>query len=78
MTIKIPKIDKAAMYVVLESHIGADAVPYRAGDRIRGSHPDVQRLPQFYIEDGASSDELRVAHQQRFDLETLLSRKEKQ
>jgi hypothetical protein len=76
MTIKIPKIDKAAMYIVLESHVGADNIPYRAGDRVRGSHPDVQRLPQMYAPDGMSSDELRVMHQERFNLDNLLSRKE--
>ena len=35
------------MYVVLESHVSADDITYRAGDRLRGSHPDVQAHPEL-------------------------------
>ena len=70
----IPKIDKAAMYVVLESHISADGITYRAGDLIRGSHADPQAHPEMYAISGLSTDEMSVLHQQRFGIEVLLAR----
>jgi hypothetical protein len=62
----LPKIDPSLMYIVLEGYVGSDGIVYRTGDRVRGSHEEVRKHPEFYVIDGLSTDEIHTLHQQRF------------
>ena len=53
----IPKVDKSKVYVCIESHV-SDRGTFRAGDRLRGSHEDVQNVPACWVEDGLTTDEI--------------------
>ena len=61
----VKKPDPQAIYTCIENH-ASDSGVYRVGDRLRGSHEDVRAVPVFWIEDGATTDEMHEARQARF------------
>jgi hypothetical protein len=60
----LPKIDPAKWYVCIENHTG-DRGTYREGDRLRGSHPDVQLATLWWVEEGFDADQLNEVRQTR-------------
>ncbi len=60
----IPKVDKALMYVCVESHV-SDRGTYREGDRLRGDHVDVQATPIFWVPETFDTDQRHAARQAR-------------
>jgi hypothetical protein len=62
----IPKPDASKLYTCLMSHTSELTGTFREGDRLRGDHPDVKRVPQLWIVDGTPTDEIHEARQARF------------
>jgi hypothetical protein len=60
------KPDPKAMYIVLENHVNDFGI-FKAGDRVRGDHPDVKKhLDMLYVAEGLTTEETHLIHQSRF------------
>jgi hypothetical protein len=62
MGIRSAKFAADQLVVCVESFASSDPEhgSCRAGIRLRGSHPTVQKRPQYFIDAGASEDEIQA------------------
>jgi hypothetical protein len=54
----IPKVDPKLWYRCVENHTSDARGTYREGDRLKGSHPDVQAATLFWVTDDLDTDQI--------------------
>jgi hypothetical protein len=56
------KPDPKALFIAVMS-FQHEPFEIKEGDRVRGDHPEVQRVPHLFLADGATTEELAKARQ---------------